>query len=79
MKNLNPKYSILTLIFGMLLSVQNLFANKELPAPKGSEGFDNKWTVGGPIDDYLPLLFIAALLLGVWALNKYKTLDQVKS
>ena len=34
---------------------------------------------GGPIDDYLPLLFIAALLLGVWALNKYKTLDQVKS
>ena len=78
MKNFNPKYSILTFIFSVIFSVQNLIAKNEPPTPRGSGGFDDEWVVDGPIDNYILLLFFAALIFGAWAINKYKTLDKVK-
>lgn len=40
-----------------------------------TNGFDNNYVVNGtetPIDDFIPVLIIAAYILGVWALNKNK-------
>ena len=80
MKNFNPKYSILTLVVSLLFSVQDLFAdNQHPPAPRGNEGFDTGVVVGGPIDDYLPLLFFVAILLGTWAINRYKKIELAKA
>ena len=76
MKNLNLKYFVLTTLFSTVLGVLSLFANKKPPIPRGNGGFDDGTVVGGPIDDYIPLLIIGAVLLGVWAINKIKITQQ---
>ena len=79
MKIFNYK-SILATIFLSLMGTVELFAKNSdnPPAPRGSGGFDNGGVVGSPIDDYLPLLFFAALMLGVWALNRLTSKELVK-
>lgn len=72
MKNLNLKYFVLTTLFSTVLGVLSMFAKNQPPPPKGGSGFDDAWVVGGAIDDYIPLLFAGAILLGVWVINKYK-------
>lgn len=63
---------MLTIIFSFIISIQDLFSENHPPAPKGSGGFGDGVVVGGtaPIDDFIPLLFFAAILLGVWIINK---------
>jgi hypothetical protein len=73
MKKLNYKKAFATL--GLILfQVSLLLAdNSHPPVPKGNnEGFDDCCAVGGPIDSYLPLLFMAALVLGALAITKIK-------
>ena len=74
MKYINYK-SLLSTVFISLINTVQLIASRRPPAPKGSGGFDTgdngDGYVGGPIDDYLPLLFFMAILLGVWVINKY--------
>jgi len=72
MKKINLKYYVLTLLFSTVLGISSLFANKKPPMPKESRGFDDSYPVGGPIDNYIPLLFVGAILLGMWAIKKYK-------
>ena len=73
MKYINYK-SILATVFIFLIDAVELFAKNMPPAPKGGEGTDSGGVVGDvPIDDYLPLLFIMAILLGVWVINKYNS------
>jgi hypothetical protein len=73
MKNLNLKHSVLTTLFSTVLGVLSLFAEKKPPMPRGSGGFSDDVVVGQtPIDHFIPLLIIGAVLLGIWAINKYK-------
>ena len=75
MKMLNYK-SILATVFLSLIGAAQLFAKIKPPAPRGSGGFDTgdngDGYVGGPIDDYLPLLFFMAMALGIWVINRSK-------
>jgi len=78
MKSINYK-SIFATIFITLISVVQLFANKgeNLPTPRGSGGFDDKYVVGESIDDYIPFLFFMAIMLGVWIINKKKSTSTI--
>ena len=71
MKYLNIKHIVLTTLFSTVFSVMSLYASKRPPAPF-TGGLDDGTRVGGAIDDFLPLLFVASIVLGVWALNKFK-------
>ena len=70
MKKINLKYTILTFVFSVLLSAQSLFAKNELPAPKGSGGFDDGVVVGGAIDNLLPYLMAIAIVYGFYIVVK---------
>ena len=70
MKFSKLKFSILAIAFSSIFSIQDLLAENDPPIPMGSGGFDDTTVVGGAIDDYLPLLFLVAMLLGVWFINK---------
>ena len=70
MKYLNVKHIVLTTLLSTVFNVMSLYARKRPPAPFG--GVDDSVRVGGAIDDFLPLLFMASIVLGVWALNKFK-------
>ena len=59
-----------------LFSIGNVIA-KDVPAPMGGDGFDNGGVVGGPIDDYVPLFMIIALLLGAWRIYKQFKIEKV--
>ena len=63
MKLINYK-SVLVTLFISLINIAQLIAKNLPPAPKGGGGFDDDWVVGGPIDNYLPLLFFMALVSG---------------
>ena len=66
--------NILATVFISLMSVVQLLAdNNHPPIPKGGDGFDDGYVVDGPIDNYLPLLFIAAMALGVIMITKIKS------
>ena len=73
MKKINYKKSLGVL---MLLMFQGViaFANKgdNPPPPQGSDGFDDAWTVGGPIDNHLILLFFVAIIFGAIMISRMK-------
>ena len=71
MKKLYSKILLLA-ITGFFIPVSNLLAEDPPSPPKGSGGFDDGTVVGGPIDDYIPLLFFVAIMLGVWLISKHK-------
>jgi hypothetical protein len=73
MKNFNFKFLILTFIFSSILNIQSLFANNHPPSPKGG-GLDDSFPVGanGAIDNHIIFLFVAAILLGLFAINKFR-------
>ena len=48
------------------------------PTPKGSGGFDNGGVVGGPIDDYVPLVMLIAIAYVIWSQYKKKNPIAVK-
>jgi hypothetical protein len=72
MKFINLKRVFATLSF-LLMQTFVVFAEKIPPTPKGNVGFDDPWVVGGPIDDYLPILFITAVIFGSIMITKYKS------
>jgi len=59
------KSRLLTLLF-------TIFSFYGFSQPRGNSGFDDSVVVGGPIDDYLILLFFAAMALGAWYIYKVK-------
>lgn len=67
--------NILATVFISLISTVELFAKNgnNPPMPRGSGGFDDGSVVGGPIDNYIPILFFVALLLGAWTLNRFNS------
>jgi len=69
MKKNIPKY-FLSISFIILLSIQNAYASKGFPPPKGSGGFDDDYVVGGPIDDILPYLMAVAIIYGLFSVIK---------
>ena len=72
MKYLNVKYIVLTSLFSTVFNVISLYARKHPPNPY-TGGLDDNVRVGeGAIDNFVPLLFFGAMLLGIWAINKYK-------
>ena len=71
MKYLNVKYIVLTTLFSTIFNVMSLYARNHPPNPY-TGGLDDSTRVGGAIDDFIPLLFLGAILLGIWAINKYK-------
>ena len=71
------KYTLLVLFFYMASSLQELYAENEPPPPKG--GFDDCCVVGDvPIDSHVLILFFAAMLLGVWFVNKMHKQEYTK-
>ena len=72
MKKVNVIFLVLTLVLNSILNVQTLIASNMPPAPRDG-GFDNGGTVGGPIDNYLILLMVVALIFGSLMINKYST------
>ena len=76
MKIFNYK-SILATVF-LSLNTVYLFAKNQPPAPKGAGGFDEDWVVGGPIDDYLPLLFFVALAFGATMIARVSKMKSIK-
>lgn len=78
MKLFNYK-SILATVFLSLVGAVQLMADKgnPIPAPKGAGGFDTGSVVGGPIDNYLPLLFFMALVFGIWMINSSKKVSAI--
>lgn len=68
MKKINLK-SILVVVLLTVFQFSELVARNQPPAPRGSGGFGDDVVVGGPIDNYLPLLFFIALILGMCMLN----------
>lgn len=70
MKYSNLKIFVLTTLFSTI-NIISLYAKKRPPTPFDT-GFDDGNSVGSPIDDFIPLLFVGAILLGIWAINKYK-------
>ena len=77
MKKINLK-SILVVVLLTVFQFSELMAKNQPPAPKGSGGFGDDVVVGGPIDNYLPLLFFMALILGTWMLHKKIKVQIVK-
>ena len=79
MKYLN-KNTLRNIVIIVMSFISSASFAKDLPAPRmdntpcGNPG--NPCDM--PIDDYLPLLFFAALLLGVWALNRLNNKELVK-
>lgn len=71
MKNNKIRNTLLAILVFMFQTVE-ILAKNQPPAPKGSGGFGDDVVVGGPIDDYLPMLFFVALAFGAWALNRSK-------
>lgn len=64
--------------FVVLVQINELFATRRPPAPKGGSGFQDDCVVGCvPIDDYSPLLFIMAISLGLWVINRRQNLKSV--
>ena len=47
--------------------------NPNPPTPMGSGGFDDGVVVGGPINDFLPILAIIAITYGVY--SQYKKVN----
>lgn len=80
MKNNKIKTTLLAVLLFMFQAVQVLAERRDLPAPpKGAGGFDNGVVVGGPIDDYLPLLFLIGAIVGIWVLqNKKKFSNSIR-
>ena len=73
MKIINYK-NILSTVFISLINTVHLTANNPpIPVPRGGGGFDDSVVVGGPIDNYLPLLFFMASVFGMWAINRNNT------
>ena len=72
MKSINYKV-ILSTAFIFLINTVYIFAKHIPPAPKGGKGFDDDWVVGGPIDDYILLLFVMALVFGAIMITKIKS------
>ena len=70
MKLINYK-KILSTTFISLTGVVQLVAEIKPPMPMEG-GFDEGTVVGGPIDNYLPLLFFMAMVLGIWVINRSK-------
>jgi len=62
------KSRLLTLLF----TISSFYGFSQPPKTRGSGGFDDSVVVGGPIDDYLILLFFAAMALGAWYIYKVK-------
>lgn len=69
---------ILAVVLLFVFQFSELMAKNQPPAPRGSGGFDTGDVVGGPIDNYLPLLFFMALVLGTWMLNKKTKVQVIK-
>ena len=62
--------NIMTSVFVLFFASINGFAEKTLPPPKGSGGFSEDYVVGGSIDG-VAVLFVLALILGVWFILTY--------
>lgn len=72
MKIFNNKNILTTFLLTVISVVELLAKGKGFPEPRGAGGFDEGSVVGGPIDDFIPLLIVAAITFGVWALNRRK-------
>jgi len=77
MKNISYKKLLSTVVF-TVFQAMHLFASggDKLPTPpRGSGGFDGGVVVGGelPIDEYIPLLFVLALVFGAIMIMKIKS------
>ena len=66
------KYKIFFVLIVILVSLQDLFANNEPPAPRGSGGFEDAVVVGGAIDSYILLMLFVGFILGAYYLRKIK-------
>ena len=77
MKEVNLK-KVLVAVLLAVFQFSELMAKNQPPAPRGSGGFDGVVVVGGPIDNYLPLLFFMALILGTWMMDKKTKVQVIK-
>ena len=75
MKEVNLK-KILVAVLLTVFQFSELMAKNQPPVPKGSGGFGDDVVVGGPIDNYLSLLFFMALLFGIWILDKKQKIKE---
>jgi hypothetical protein len=72
MKKLYSKI-VQLLFFGVFMPISSLFAGDPPPPTRdNNQGFDGDVVVGGAIDNFIPLLFLVAMILGIWIINKYK-------
>ena len=78
MKILKIKNILLTFVFTVLLSVQELAAKNQPPAPRGNGGFNDDWAVGGSIDSLIPYIIIVGLAFGIWGMKKQFEISQTK-
>lgn len=69
MKNINLYIRKIKLVITMSFMTLTSFP-QQAPKPCGNPG--NPCEPAMPIDDYIPLLIIAAIILGLWAINKHK-------
>ena len=64
------------LMLSMFFSVQDIFAKKGngMPTPpRGGGGFDDGGVVDGPIDNFIPVLFILAMVFGAIMITKIRS------
>ena len=73
----NKFKKILVVVLLAVFQFTELMARSHPPTPKGSGGFGDDVVVGGPIDNYLPLLFFVALVFGIWILGKNKKIKEI--
>jgi hypothetical protein len=75
MKN---KKILLIFVFTILISVQELMAKKQLPTPRGNGGFDEKWVIGGSIDNLIPYIIVVGIAFGIWIIQKQFEISKCK-
>ena len=73
MKIFNYKSLLATAFLTLISAVQLLADNNHPPTPNGSGGLDDGVVVGGPIDDFIPLLFLLAMVFGAIMITKIKS------